>query len=400
MTISIEELRRQHAIEIDVGALEADPFPILEKLRKEKPVSWVPQFDAWFVTRWHDVVFVNSHPEIFTAETNPSIAAKAVGCNMMTLEGEKTKRLKSAMQPPFTVRGPAGDYIREKIDKIANGLIDGFADLGEVEIMSEYAQPLATQSLQIVLGLDNVSHQELWNLCQDMIKAFGNFDDDPNITSISEMAKSRLWELIKTKIDEKKQSSDHTAISCLANLPRVNLTDEEIISNIRLMIAGGINEPRDGIGIVVSDLCGPRSAMQAELMDNNNNWMPYVTELFRLHPPVAKADRQITQEVELGGITLPKGEIIASIYSSANRDEEHYAHSSEFDLQRQDKQHFSFGYGQHECLGRWLGTREVIAGARHLIKRLKNLRIHPDEKLEFYGFEFRGPRRLRMCWDV
>jgi cytochrome P450 len=400
MIISVEELRHQHTIEIDVGALEADPFPILERLRKEKPVSWVPQFDAWFITRRDDIFFVNSHPEIFSAETKPSVAANAVGCNMMTLEGEKTKRLKTAIQPPFTARGPAGDYIREKIDKVANDLIDGFAGSGEAEIMSEYAQPLATQSLQIVLGLDNVSHQKLWDLCQDMIKAFSNLDDDPEISRISEAAKSQLWELIKAKIDEKKQSPDHTAISCLANLPEVNLTDDEIISNIRLMIAGGINEPRDGIGIVVSDICGPRSSMKTELMENNNNWMPYVTELFRLHPPVAKGDRQVTQEVELGGIILPKGEIIGALYISANRDEEHFSKPSEFDLQRQDKHHFSFGYGQHECLGRWLGTREVIAGAQHLLKRLKNLHLHPDEKGEFHGFEFRGLQTLRLCWDI
>jgi cytochrome P450 len=186
----------------------------------------------------------------------------------------------------------------------------------------------------------------------------------------------------------------------MANLPDVDLTDEEIISNIRLMIAGGINEPRDGIGIAVSDLCGERSAMQTELMKSKNRWMPYVTELLRLHPPVGKGDRQTTREVEIGGVTLPKGEIVASVYISANRDERHFNRPNEFDLQRRDKQHVSFGYGQHECLGRWLGTREVIVGTQRLFARLPNLQLQPEETAEYYGFEFRGPQSLRMSWDV
>ena len=86
------------------------------------------------------------------------------------------------------------------------------------------------------------------------------------------------------------------------------------------------------------------------------------------------------------------------MYVSANRDERHFDNPDEFNLQRQDKQHLAFGYGQHECLGRWLGTREVIGGVQRLFNRLANLRIQED--IELFGFEFRGPRSLKVCWDT
>ena len=57
--------------DITLADLEADPDPILERMRQEEPVCWVPSMDMWLVTRWVDVAYVEGHPELFSAATDP-----------------------------------------------------------------------------------------------------------------------------------------------------------------------------------------------------------------------------------------------------------------------------------------------------------------------------------------
>ena len=91
-----EQVRQQHQVEIPLADLEEDPHSILAKLRDEQPVAWIPNMGMWLVTRYEDVVYVNSNPEEFTAETEPSFLADGLGVNMLTLEGDAARRLKSA----------------------------------------------------------------------------------------------------------------------------------------------------------------------------------------------------------------------------------------------------------------------------------------------------------------
>jgi cytochrome P450 len=69
------------ADEITVEALEADPYPIFARLRREAPVAWVPAANVWFVTRWQDVEFVSKNTALFTAEvaTSPVERSREAG---------------------------------------------------------------------------------------------------------------------------------------------------------------------------------------------------------------------------------------------------------------------------------------------------------------------------------
>jgi cytochrome P450 len=80
--------------EITLGELEADPDPVFARLRAEAPVCFVPALDMWVVTRWDDVVFVDEHPELFTAATEPSFLARALGPNMLTADPPVLTRLR------------------------------------------------------------------------------------------------------------------------------------------------------------------------------------------------------------------------------------------------------------------------------------------------------------------
>ena len=127
---------------ISVEDLERDPYPVYERLREEEPVSWVESVGLYLVTRWDDVNTVDKTPAIYTAETEPSTLERTFGPNLLASEGAYHDRIRAAIAPWFR-RGAIGHFPDEVITPIADELIDAFAGRGEVDLVSEFAEPLA-----------------------------------------------------------------------------------------------------------------------------------------------------------------------------------------------------------------------------------------------------------------
>lgn len=396
--MQLETLRKNHAVDLHLTELEDNPYPILKKLRANNPVAWIPGMAMWLVTRWDDVNFVDTHPDLFTADTEPSFLGDALGPNMLAMEGPPAQRLKDAMLPPFLTKGMAGWYVSERISAVADELIDQFVATGEVDLMPAYASPLSTISLQVVLGLDQIPWQDMWDWCQGICAGIANWEGDPELTKVADQAKAALQEAILARIDAVRVSPDRSAISHMVHLESTTLTDEEIINNVRLMISGGINEPRDGIGLAVYALLTHPDTMQ-DVLTSDRLWPKVINEVFRFYSPVGTSTRQTTTSVTLSGVELPAGELISAALTSANRDEAHWQNPDGFDIHRREGQNLAFASGQHKCLGAWLGFQEVLVGTRCLFERLPGLRLHPAEQVSIHGFEFRGPKRLRVMWD-
>ena len=178
------------------------------------------------------------------------------------------------------------------------------------------------------------------------------------------------------------------------------LAREEIVNNVRLMISGGINEPRDGIGLAAWMLLED-SELREQVISEPKLWRRLVDEVMRLHSPVGTITRQTTEDVELGGTKIPKGALVAGVLRSANLDERRWTDPTKLDLRRPEGGHAAFALGQHRCLGEWLGRQEVAVGTERLFSRLPNLRLDTDGgDVELHGFEFRGPKALKVRWDV
>ncbi|UCG72731.1 MAG: cytochrome P450 [Chromatiales bacterium] len=391
-----ETLRKQYAEDIPLAELEADPYPIFRRLQAEKPLAWVENLGMWLATRYEDVVHVLKHPELFTAETEPSFLADVLGVSMLTLEGEEARRIKRAMQPPFTAGGRAKGFVRDELAAIAHARVDEFIADGAVELMTRYAEPVSTASLKRVLGLDHISTQKMWDLCQGVCAGLANFEGNPELDAVYQAAKAELEEILRAKIAEVRSAPDESAISYYVE-PGRGLSDQEIINNVRLMISGGINEPRDGIGMVVyaylTHLQGSRPANPDRAF-----WLKFINEVLRLYSPVGTAARMTTQATTLAGVELPKGEFIAGCLSAANRDPGFWTDPDEFIIDRTQKDHVAFSQGQHRCLGLWLGLNEILVGASVLLERIPQLRLDDSQPLKISGFEFRGPKTLHLAW--
>lgn len=385
---------------ISLHDLERDPDPILADLRASEPVAYLPSMDMWLVTRWDDIQYVEDHPELFTAATEPSFLARTLGENMLTVDPPGHTRIKSAMAPVFQPGGAAGRFVRDTLPGVCDELIDDFIGEGETDVMGAYASAVATISLQSVLGLDNITWQQLWEWCHGLITDLANFEDDPDLKAVGERTKRELGEALQEKIAKLEQSPDDSGLGHFVRMEQEGrLNREDIVNNVRLMISGGINEPRDGIGLATWVLLDDPH-LRTQIEDGSRTWARYIEEVFRVFSPVGTITRMATQDIEMAGVTIPEGSLVAGVLRSANLDEGHWTDPSTIDPARREGRHGAFALGVHRCIGEWLGRQEVRIGTQRLFERLAGLRLIEDERIELHGFEFRGPRSLRVGWDI
>src|SRR5690348_3856496 len=236
--------------EIGVAQLEADPYPIYEQLRAEEPVCFVESVGLWLVTRWSDVQHVDKSPELFSGETEPSTLNRTFGKNLLSSEGAYHDRIRKIIYPWFRV-GAIGDYPDNVVTPIANELVDVFADRGEAELVSEFAEPLSARVLKRALGLEFVEEETLRRWFVELATGAANFEGDPEKQAIADRASAEVNETLAPVIERLSREPDDTLLSSMVNteVDGERLTREEIQSNLKVMIVGGLQATTDLIAL-------------------------------------------------------------------------------------------------------------------------------------------------------
>ena len=377
---------------INLADLEADPHPILAELRELAPATYVPSIDMWLVTRWDDVVYVCENPHLFTANTDPSWLRECLGENMLTLDGGPHYRLASGMRPPFA-RTPAGRAMAQRLPAMLDEVIDGFAASKSADLMTVYAEPLANLTLLEALGFDTVTWQHLAEWCHGVITGLANFENEPEKAAVAARAHGELGEALGARLDTIEPAD---AALGLASYVEAGFSREEITNNVRLMISGGINEPRDAVGLVMYEILKDPQ-LHRRVMGDRSAIRKVIEETLRFHSPVGTATRQTTQDVDFHGVTIPEGAMVAAALTAANRDPRRWSDPDSFLVDRGEGAHLAFSVGEHRCLGEWMGRQQVRIGVERLLDRLPRLCL--DGEVELYGFEFRGPMSLPVAWE-
>jgi cytochrome P450 len=384
---------------ISVEDLERDPYPSYARLREEEPVSWVESVGLWLVTRWDDVQEVVKNRDVFTAETDPSTLNRTFGKNLLGSEGAYHDRVRAIISPWFRM-GAIGHFPAEVIAPIANEVIDGLAERGEVELAAEFAEPLSVRVLRRATGLDEIDDDTLRRWFQDLAEGAANFEGNPEKQKVADAASAEVNETVKPILERLADEPNDTLLSSMLH-ERVNgegLALEKIQSNLKVMIVGGLQAVSDLISISMWALLShPEQADQVRA--DPSLIPPAVEEAARWHSPVGTSTRQTTRETELAGATLPAGALVAAVLSSANRDQRHWNEPDRFDIHTHRRPHLAFAGGAHVCVGALLGRFEARTAMQLLLERLPGLRLDPDRPAEYEGWEFRSPQHLHLLFD-
>jgi cytochrome P450 len=384
--------------QITLEELERDPYPAYARLRDEEPVSWVPAVQLWLVTRYGDVRHVDLTPEFFTAATEPSTLNRTMGVNMLGSEGSDQQRIRRVLEPPFRPRD-VEERTQGMIPALAHELIDGFADRGEVDLFHEFADPMSVRSLRFMLGLDEVPWQDLLRWNEGLMPGLANFEGDPAKQAPADEASTALGEVIEQVLDRMAGAPDGSVLSWMLHHEGEDaMSREEIVANTKLMLSGGLQEPRDLIALAMWAL-GTHPEQLEEVRADRSLIKAAVEETLRWAGPVGTSTRQTTEATELAGIPLPEGALVGAVLSSANRDPRRFTDPDRFDIHRKEGAHLAFAAGAHFCLGAWFGRHLARVSLEILLDRLPNLRLDAERPPTLSGWEFRFPDSTWVRWD-
>lgn len=388
--------------EISLAALAENPYPLYRRLRDEG-VVWVEAVQRWLVTRWEDFDAVERDSDSYTAMEHGSLQTRVMGRTMLRSDGAAHRRLRRAAQGALTPQVIEKHWLPE-FRRIAGELIGGLEPRGSADLMTELCGPYAARCLGLVLGVEDVSDDQLQFWSQALMDGCANYGDDPDVWERSERAVAEIDVATDAAIERVRARPDHSVISAMVHSDGDGepLSREEIRANTKLVIGGGLNEPRDGLGFAIWALL--THPEQREMVCSYPQLWPVVTEeALRWMSPLAMFPREAARPVRLGSTALEPGARLGLLVAAANRDERHWSDPDRFDITRGGRgsksRNVAFGVGHHFCLGVWM-ARHQIGGAAlpELFGRLPGLALDLDHPAEIRGWVFRGHTRLHANW--
>ena len=384
---------------ITLEDLERDPYPIYARLREEEPVSWVPAVGLWLVTRFEDVRRVDLDPETLTAATDPSTLNRTMGVNMLGMEGPEQQWIRSVTEAPYRPRD-VEERTQGMIPALAAELIDGLAGRGEADLFREYADPLSVRSLRFMLGLDEVPWEDILRWNAGLMPGLANFEGDPAKQGPADEASAALGRAILRVLDRLTEEPDGSVLSWMLHHEEAGrrMSREQIVANTKLMLSGGLQEPRDLIVLTLWALMQHPDQFE-EVRADRSLVKPALEETLRWVGPVGTSTRQTTKPVSLGVVDLEEGALIGAVLTSANRDPRRWTDPDRFDIHRKEGAHLAFAAGSHFCLGAWFGRHLCRVSLEVLLDRLPGLRADEHRPVTVSGWEFRAPDSLWVRWD-
>jgi cytochrome P450 len=170
-------------------------------------------------------------------------------------------------------------------------------------------------------------------------------------------------------------------------------------SNEAVLLFGGVETTEGMICNALLHLLSHEDQL-ALVRDDRSLLGNAIEESLRLEPAAASIDRYATRDVELGGATIAKGELVTTSIAAANRDPATFRDPDRFDVRRENAgRHVAFAGGPHVCIGMHLARLEANIAVGRLLDRLPGLRLDPERPTAPRGLVFRKPSELHVLWD-
>ena len=380
------------------------PFKYFETIRQlDRPVYFMPELKAYYVSRYEDVRFIKKHPELFSNDTIKFGARQSASRNIAeSYRAEKGWKRVSTLQrtdPPVHTKyrnliNRAFTPKRVKtmttyIETVVNDLIDNFIDEGRCDFMLDFSIPLPCIVIADQLGVPREMIWELKKWSDAMLAPGGGFTDEEEALECAKRV-VEAQQFFAEVIAARKAKPQDDIISDLANAkirdnadgPERFLDMYELMDMLDQLLTGGNETTTNAIGSGLM-LLMQRPEILARLQDEPGLIRNFIEESLRFETPVLHLWRVAVEDTEWGGAEIPKGASIAVGYASANRDENVFDNSEIFDIDRKKAgAHLAFGSGPHHCPGAPLARQEMYSAFTILLNRLEY--IHAEDPAEAY----------------
>lgn len=382
---------------ITIEDLDSNPYAIYARLRRDAPIAFVPAANIWMATRWDDVDFITKNPDIFSAEAPTSPVALSFGNpTIITTDGPVHKELRGIIEPEYRPR-PVMGYIHALVRPIAGQHLDALSN--SAELMADYFEPISALSLARSFGLNDVDVPLLRRWFHGLSQGAINYEQDPQRQAISDQTCAEIDAALMPILEHLARHPNKSPLSHMLHhgMAEGQTRDPHfILPSVKVTLLGGMQEPGHGAGSILVGLLQNPDQM-ALLLSDMDEWIPRaVDEGLRWIAPIGTQMRVTLRDVEIGGVTVPKGAPIAAVLASANHDERQFAGGHLFDMRRPKSSSATFGFGSHFCAGKWFAKAQIEIALRVLLNRYPDITLDDNFTTVFRGWEFRAPTALHV----
>ncbi|AXO23757.1 cytochrome P450 [Mycobacterium avium] len=373
----------------------AEPQPMYRALRESNPVFRSPQ--AVVLSRLADIEMALKHTELFSSNMDAVDLGNVRPLIPLQIDPPEHAKYRRILDPLFTPREMAR---REPlVTELVNEMIDRFAARGECDFHAEFAVPLpCTVFLQLLgLPLEDLDRFLLWK--DGVIRPAGDSGFDRRHESSAGVAQ-QIYEYFDKAIDEHIAVPRDDVLSAMiaADVGGQPLSREELLDICFLFLIAGLDTVTDSLDCFFVYLAR-HPQHRRQLVERPDVLPGAVEELLRWETPVPGVARVATQDVEVGGCPISKGERVSPLLGAANTDPAEFPDPEIVDFTRSPNRHRAFGGGPHRCLGSHLARMELRVALREFHRRIPDYEIKPGAQLT-YTAALRSVESLPLVFPV
>jgi cytochrome P450 len=376
-----------------------DPYPLYARLR-ETPVA--PLADGYFaVSNYADVAALLHDPRMSKDQRKtdlPLTAAQRLEPRpFLFLDPPEHDRLRRLVMHQFT---PARvDALHDRIVALVDGLLDAHRDQSRIDVVDDLAYPLPVTVICELLGVprEDESRFHVW---ADTLAHSVDPDPGQKTDQAAIFAGLELRDYMQKLVAERHAHPRDDLLSGLAagEDPAGRMDDANLVVTMILLLIAGHETTVNLIANGALTLLRNPAELE-RLRDQPERAIRVVEEVLRFEPPVQFISRFALADIEIGGVTIPRGSGIRLMLAAANRDPARFANPDRFDPDRPDNEHLGFSGGIHYCVGAPLARIEGQVALAALARRLVNLRLVEDPPPYRPNAVLRGPSHLLVEVD-
>ena len=395
--------------DVDDAAFIADPYPTLNAIREATPIYRDDAAGQWVVTRFADVhatlrdrrlgrdhSHVYSPSDIGQPDPDPRWADFHAHerWSLLCLEPPDHTRLRRLISKVFTPTSIAA--LQPMIESTSETLLDRCAELGEFDLLADYAQPYSVAVICSMLGVPVADTQRLLDWSHAIVKMYELRASDEVKRAADDAAREYIA-YTRDLIAAKRRHPDDRLVSQLVEVEDAGdvLTEDEIVSTAMVLVEAGHEATVNTLGNGFRALMHHREQWQ-RLVTGEVEPATAVEELLRYDAPLQLFDRWVLEPgVGIAGQELEVGDVVAMLFGSAQRDPRRFDRPDVFDVSRGDAAHIGFGGGLHFCIGAPLARAELARSVTGLVSRFPGLEL-VAEPIHHPTFVIRGLTALLL----
>ncbi len=377
------------AIDLASPGHKSDPFPLYAQLRAEHPVHRVhlgSGRQAWLVSRYDDVAAVLKDRRFVKDRNNthPSRAAKrefwlpgfarALARNMLDVDGADHIRLRGLANKAFIPSATEG--LRDRIRSLALERAGELRGAGTVDLISGYAQEIPSRIIAEMLAVPTED-------CSKFVRWTRTGLSGSSSRWRMAAAIPALWRFlryVRRLVRDRRRCKRGLHLDLLESLIVAQeggdrLSEDELVAMVFLLLVAGHETTVNLIGNGMLALF-ERPEQMTVLREDPSLMASGVEELLRYAGPLDTAtERYASEDLDIAGVSIPRGALVLAGLASANRDESRFEEADRLDVGRSPNPHLAFGLGPHYCLGATLARLEAEIAISTLLEAIPRARL-------------------------